>query len=62
MRATPLTATVVAIDRGPGDTLIAVGELPIGALAIGDAVVRAVVTLDGAESGRRVRTLRKTAQ
>jgi hypothetical protein len=50
------------IEKGPGDILIATGELPIGGLAAGDAVVRAVVSVDGTPAGTRVRTLRKAAR
>jgi hypothetical protein len=38
---------------------IVTGTIPVGALAAGDYVIRAIVTVEGQGSGRVIRTLRK---
>ncbi len=50
------------LGEAADDRHVAMASIPIGALPAGDLVVRAVITLDGAEVGRLTRTLRKTAK
>jgi VWFA-related protein len=56
----PAIVTVpLAIESGGADRYVARGAVPIGALAPGDYVVRAMVGLEGHPPTRVIRTLRK---
>jgi hypothetical protein len=46
------------VDQGAQRRMV-IGALPIAALAPGDYVVKAIVSLDGRPVGRATRTLRK---
>lgn len=54
-----IVSSRLAIERGDDDRLVATGSIPIGALPVGDYVVRGIVTIEGGASGRVMRTLRK---
>jgi hypothetical protein len=53
----PLTLT-----RADDTRVVAMGTIPLGALAPGDYIVRAVIRLEDGTTGRVVRTLRKVAK
>jgi hypothetical protein len=53
-----VTAVPRIVDQGAQRRMV-IGALPIAALAPGDYVVRAIVSLDGRPVGRATRTLRK---
>jgi hypothetical protein len=53
-----VTAVPRIMDQGAQRRMV-IGALPIAALAPGDYVVRAIVSLDGRPVGRATRTLRK---
>jgi len=49
----------LALERGEDDRLVATGAVPIGALPSGDYVVRGVIAIEGGETTKIMRTLRK---
>ncbi len=56
----PALVSVPLAIRAEGDgRFLAIGTVPLGALAPGDYAVRAVVQLESGASGRTIRTLRK---
>jgi len=56
----PAIATLpLALTRADATRVVAVGAVPLGALAPGDYVVRAVIKLEDGTTGRVTRTLRK---
>ncbi len=56
----PLAATTATVQKTSDDARrIVIGPLPLNALAPGDYLVRAVVSIDGRAAGRVTRTLRK---
>jgi hypothetical protein len=57
-----LASSRLALDRASEDRLVATGAVPIGALPAGDYVVRATIGIEGGESARVTRTLRKVAK
>jgi hypothetical protein len=57
----PVLAKIPA-QMSAGQTHTAIGQIPVGTLPVGDTLVRAVVTIDGAPAGQTVRTLRKSAR
>jgi hypothetical protein len=57
-----LVTLPLALTRADASRVVASGTLPLGALPAGDYVVRGVVRLEGGETGRVLRTLRKAAQ
>jgi len=52
----------LALTRADPTRVVASGTLPLGALPAGDYVIRGVVRLEGGDTGRVVRTLRKVAR
>jgi hypothetical protein len=60
--APPLMAVPLVLTAADSGRVVASGTVPVGALPVGDSVVRAVVRLDSGETGRVVRTLRKLAK
>jgi len=49
----------LALTRADDSRVVAMGAVPLGALAPGDYVVRGVVKLEDGTIGRVMRTLRK---
>jgi hypothetical protein len=58
----PLVAVPLVMTAADSGRVVASGTVPVGALPVGDYVVRAVVRLESGETGRVVRTLRKLAR
>jgi hypothetical protein len=59
----PLLATLpLALTRADDRRVVATGAVPIGALAPGDYLVRAVIRLEDGTTGRVSRTLRKSVR
>ena len=55
----PLVTLPVVLTRADDTRVVAVGTVPIGALAAGDYIVRATVRLEDGTAGHVMRTLRK---
>lgn len=55
----PLVSVPLAIQAQSEGRYLAIGTVPLGALAPGDYAVRGVLRLENGTSGRSIRTLRK---